>query len=230
VNGIESLVKLQETDQKIRAMTKEMADIPARKKSEQDRLEEHKKQVADKSLNLKHHQSELKKLELEVESRREKIRKLRQQQMELKTNKEFKAIESEVAAVEKDIIGLDDQQLSLMDQVEMARADLKEKEKALLEEEAAVKRDMTVWDQRGLEIAKALEAEKVVRAELVKAVDPAWLAPYERIFEKKDRALVPVDDGICGGCHMKLPPFLAHAARKQQNVVTCGFCGRMLYS
>jgi uncharacterized protein len=229
VNGIESLVRLQQADLKIRAMQKEVNDIPARKKREQERLEEHKKQVADQSQNLKHLQSELKKLELEGEARRERIRKLRQQQMELKTNKEFRTIESEVATVEKEILGLEDQQLVLMDQLEIAKGQLKEKEKALGEEESAVKRDMSVWDQRGAELTKELAVERGLRAELVKAVDAAWLAPYERIFEKKDRAIVPVEDGICGGCHMKLPPFVAHAARKQQNVVMCDFCGRMLY-
>lgn len=229
MNVIESLLKLQDSDRKVRAMEKELADIPARKNQEQERLALHKLQVEDKLKAQKHHQAELKKLELDVESFKEKIRKLRQQQMELKSNKEFKAVESEIAVIEGDIRGVEDKQLVLMDAIEHARGELKEKEKALAEEDAAVKRDMASWDGRAEELRKAADAEKAVRAELATHVDPAWLKPYERVFDRKGVALVPVQDGVCGGCHMQLPPFLVHEARKQASVVTCGFCGRMLY-
>jgi hypothetical protein len=230
VSQIDHLVRLQETDLKIRAMEKELADIPARKQLEQTRLEEHQKQLAARTDALKHAQADLKKLELDVESFREKIRKLRQQQLELKTNKEFQAVETEVATIERQITGVDDQQLVVMDRIEQLRAEVKERETALAAEDAAVKRDLAAWDLRATELARAVAAEKTVRAELAKAVEPAWLASYTRIFEKKDRALVPVEEGVCGGCHMKLPPYLVHDSRKRAAIVSCGFCGRMLYS
>lgn len=211
-------------------MEKELADIPVRRNLELQRLEEHKKQLAETSEALKRHQAELKKQELEVEARREKIRKLRQQQMELKTNKEFKAIETEIAAVEAEIGKFEDLELVAMDKIEGARSEVKEKEKALAAEEAVVKQDMATWDKRGAALGAEAATAKAERAELAKAVDPKWLQAYERIQERKDRALVRVDDGICGGCHMQLPPFLVHDARARQKIVTCGFCARMLYS
>jgi len=230
VNVIENLLKLQDADRKVRVMATELADIPARKAQEQERLALHKKQVHEQADVQKHHLAELKKLELDVESFKDKIRKLRQQQLELKSNKEFRAMESEISSIETDIRGVEDKQLTLMDTIEHARNELKEREKALSEEESAVKRDMSAWDTRAGELQQAVAAEKTVRTELAKHVDPAWLAPYERVFDRKDTALVEVRDGICGGCHMQLPPFLAHEARKQKSVVTCGYCGRMLYS
>ena len=45
---------------------------------------------------------------------------------------------------------------------------------------------------------------------------------------ERDRALVNVENGTCTGCHMKLPPYLIHQARKQTEIVFCGYCGRML--
>lgn len=229
VNVIENLLKLQDSDRKIRAMEKEMADIPARKAQEQERLALHKKQVDEQSHAGKQLQAELKKFELDGESFKDKIRKLRQQQMTLKSNKEFSAVDIEIAALEKDIRGVEDKQLALMDKIEIGRAELKAKENALAEEDSAVKRDMSVWDERAAELLKGVTAEKAERTELATHVAAAWLMPYERVFSRKDVALVPVQDGICGGCHMQLAPFLAHEARKQLSVVTCSFCGRMLY-
>lgn len=229
MNVIENLLKLQSSDQKIRAMEKEVADIPARKTQEQDRLSLHKKQLEEKSVVLKHHQAELKKLELDAESFKDKIRKYRQQQLELKSNKEFRAMESEIVTLEKEIRSVEDQQLAVMDKIEYARGEVKAKEKALGEEESSVKLDMVAWEGRTGELMQAVAAEKSVRAELATHVDTAWLTPYERVFVRKDVALVPVQDGVCGGCHMQLPPFLSHEARKKKSVVMCGYCGRMLY-
>jgi uncharacterized protein len=57
----------------------------------------------------------------------------------------------------------------------------------------------------------------------------SWLQAYERIFTRKDAALVPVEDGVCGGCHMTLPPSVVHQARRRNAAVACVYCGRLLY-
>ena len=46
---------------------------------------------------------------------------------------------------------------------------------------------------------------------------------------RHDAAVVPVQHGICGGCHLHIPPQLAHAARGGVELVTCDQCGRILY-
>ena len=49
------------------------------------------------------------------------------------------------------------------------------------------------------------------------------------IFPRKDRALVALEDGVCGGCHMQLPPYVVHATKKHSSIVLCEYCGRILY-
>jgi predicted nucleic acid-binding Zn-ribbon protein len=229
VDVIEKLLTLQEDDLKIRGMEKELRDIPVRKQREQARLDEHKKQVADAAQLVKERQAEIKRLQLEAEGAQDKIRKLRQQQLEIKTNKEFKAIETEVAALQDVIRKIEDGELDLMAQIEQAKESVKGTERALGDEEAAVKRDNLAWDKRAGEIEQDLAKIKAARAEKAKEIDAAWLGAYDRIFQRKDRALVALTDGICGGCHMKLPPFVGHDARRHTMMVTCSFCGRLLH-
>ena len=59
--------------------------------------------------------------------------------------------------------------------------------------------------------------------------DPEWLDRYDQVFGRKDKALVPIQDGVCSGCHMKLPPYIIHDAKKRAEMVSCEFCGRLLY-
>jgi predicted nucleic acid-binding Zn-ribbon protein len=116
-----------------------------------------------------------------------------------------------------------------MEQVEAARADVQEKKKALAEEEKAIQGDIVVLEQRLVQIGTELAKLKQERAEAAKEVDSQGLARYERIFKHKDRALVHIEEGVCGGCHMNLPPYVIHGAKKMDATVVCDFCGRMLY-
>jgi predicted nucleic acid-binding Zn-ribbon protein len=190
----------------------------------------HQKEREETVERLKHVQAEIKKLDLESETRREKIARLRRQQLELKTNKEFKTMESEIQGIETEISGIEDQELALMERVETARAELSRAEQALKEEEARVRSDAAALDERAAGISAALEKARGARDALAVDVDPEWLAAYTRIFQRKSLALVRIEDGICSGCHMKLPPYAQHDARKQSEMVVCTSCGRLLYS
>ena len=226
---IEKLLIVQEKDTRIRHMERELKDIPTRKGEEMARLEGHKKAAAEAKDALKAQQLALKKLEGDADGKRGQIVKLRQQQMSLKTNKEFKAMEDEIKGVEAGISGVEDQEIVFMEEQEKIKADIAEKEKALLEEEAVVLRDVKALDLRAAGIEREISDLRTAREESAKDIDKRWLAQYERIFAAKEPALVQLEDGICCGCHMKLPPSVVHEARRQTDMVTCNYCARLLY-
>lgn len=225
---VEKLLIVQDWDCRIRDIEKELTDIPARKELELARMEDHKKGLAEADLELKARQVDIKKLESEALAHQEKIAKFRQQQFEIKTNKEFKAIDGEIAVVQTAISGLEDKELELMENVEAAKARVAAGRKALAEEEAAVRNDVKTWDDRAIAMQKEVDEFREKRAAAAVDIPPDWLASYERIFQRKDKALVPVDDGICGGCHMQLPPFIIHGARQRTAMVYCTYCGRLV--
>jgi predicted nucleic acid-binding Zn-ribbon protein len=224
----ERLLTVQEFDLRIRAMERELRDIPVRQARERTRLDEHRARLAAAEERLKGKQAGIKKLDLESESQREKIDKFRRQQLELKTNKEFKAMESEIRNVEQEIGGIEDKELVLMEDVEQARADVRTLTAELGEANTQVERSVRELDERVKGMEQELGELREKRAAAAKEVDRGWLVQYERVFERKDNAFVALTDGICGGCHMKLPPAVAHATKKEE-VVTCPYCRRMLY-
>ena len=68
------------------------------------------------------------------------------------------------------------------------------------------------------------------REELASAVDLGVRARYERLAKSRgENVLVGVEHGVCGGCHMKLPPQTLVACQSDQDLVTCNSCGRILY-
>jgi predicted nucleic acid-binding Zn-ribbon protein len=228
---IDKLLTVQDIDVRIREIEKELEDIPARKEQELTRLHEHKDALAEAEEKLKAAQAEVNRLELETSSRNEKINKLRQQQFELKTNEQFKAMDAEIEGVKAEISKIEDQELALMDEVEEARKFVTEKSGALKEEEEAVETDIKVFDERASELEQEIESCRAEREEAAEGMNPEWMSYYVRVMEhRKDRALVPLESGVCGGCHMTLPPSLHHATRRRdEEMVVCNYCGRLLY-
>lgn len=227
---IEKLLVLQDRDRKIKQLTRESDDIPARKKLSETRLQEHKSALHAAQEELKRNAAAIKGVELEIETSRQRILKLREQQGNIKTNEEYRAIEREVAAAEKQIRDFEDREILLMEESEGLRANVSRMEQRLKQEESVVKSDSDVLEQRLQGILGEIKALKTERAGMVGDIDEAWLSRYERTFKHTgDFALVAVESGSCGGCHMKLQPQTVQDVKKNLNMICCTFCGRILY-
>ncbi len=226
---VDKLLDVQEKDVEIRQMEKEQKDIPARKKAEEERLAEHKATIDSAENLLKQKKTVVKDLELESDSCREKIQKLKKQQLDIKTNKEYRAMSAEIQGMEDRISEIEDRQLVAMEDVEKVKTEIQKRQETLSEEEEVLAEDLKELDSRAAEIETRLKAELQKRNELAKDIDKDWLQQYESIMKSKDRALVQLKDGVCGGCHMKLPTYVRHDAKKRLGMVRCDFCGRLLY-
>lgn len=228
---IEKMLILQDHDIRIRETERELKDIPERKREEDARLAGHRAEVVAAEAEHKSRLAAIKQFELDVQTRKEQILKLRRQQMDLKTNKEFATIESEIKTVELAIRGVEDQELDLMALVDEAARQLEARKQALKEEAVVVQRDVVAWDERARGLESELTVARQAREEVAKQITQTeWVTMYQRVFSRKDRAIVPLEEGVCGGCHMKLPPYVIHEVKRQNALVTCGYCGRMLYA
>jgi predicted nucleic acid-binding Zn-ribbon protein len=85
-----------------------------------------------------------------------------------------------------------------------------------------------LWEKAGLRIT-GVEQVRRVRMELAKSIPPRWLALYERVFSRYGRALVPVRDGTCLKCFVKLPTGATAMPAGADSIATCESCGCILY-
>ncbi len=231
MSTLEKLLNLQENDNRILQLERELKDIPERKKIEEARLESHRQSVSDSEEQLKSLQAKINELEVEGDSSKEKIAKLRQQQMELKTNKEFKAVESEIATLEKGIRALEDRELEFMSEADEIRSDLDGSKEELAREESSLKQDLAAWDERATSLEGELTQAQSDRDAAAGVVDDEELLEnYQRVHGRRENAIVQLVDGVCGGCNMKLPPSVSHIAKRNDGAATCDYCGRLLYN
>ncbi len=77
--------------------------------------------------------------------------------------------------------------------------------------------------------AKENEIKKL-RESIRKKIEPTLLIKYERIQKKyKLRAVAQVNDGVCYGCFATLPTSYISESDKNNKIITCPNCGRILY-
>lgn len=230
VEIINKLLIVQERDLRMMRYQREIDQIPARRKeieSEANHLreaalaikEEHKKILAD-----------IRKAELEVETVRQNIAKLREQQFQLKSNDEFKALNSEIAHMTADIKKFEEQAIALMEQDEAIQQKELCARNDLASFEVTIKERISALDIRKSNLEAEVRQLTSERANITKDIAGDHMRVYNRIIEnKKDQALVLVENSTCGGCHMHLPAQVICDIKKWSALITCSFCGRILY-
>jgi len=221
---------LQDRDRRRRRLESEVADIP----QQQRRLQEKASQLAAAAESLKqrtlHLESERKALELAVSSKQDFIGKCEASQSQTKSNEEYRRFAHQIETTRAEIHALEDRELVLMEQAEIAARELEGAQRAAAAEKAGVERQLSDLAARLVNLERDLDAVCDERDRLADAVEPGTLARYERLLDSRgDNIVVGVGGTICGGCHMKLPQQVFLMAKAQQDLVTCPMCSRILY-
>jgi predicted nucleic acid-binding Zn-ribbon protein len=224
------LLTLQERDQRIRAFQNELHAIP-----EEKRLKE--KQIADSAARLdkaktrmKEIEVERKKLEGDATVKRDAIARYRQQQFQTRKNEEFAALGHEIEAAEKAIVGIEDRELELMEEVERLKPAVAEAERQHTEEKAKLETQIAELGRKAENIQARVTELVAGRPALAEGLDEDLLDQYQRLFKSKNgSALVEIEHEVCTGCHMKVTTQVSLAVKADKVVVHCPNCGRILY-
>jgi uncharacterized protein len=227
---IEKLLIIQERDVRIMRCQREINAIPRRAKEIEDEAD-HAREALQKAKNeSKARQSEVKKAELEIETVRQKIAKLREQQFQIKSNEEFKTLNKEIALLNEDIKKMEEREIACMEQVENAQRDEVKAQKDLALMELTIKDRLQELQDRKASLEKEVQQFLSERDTVAKDVDKDIMPVYNRIMEnKKDAALVPAENSTCAGCHMHLQAQVICDLKRAAGLITCSFCGRILY-
>lgn len=227
---IEKLLILQDRDRRISKLKEELAHIPAERQQHESRLASTQTALEAAKHKIKQLESDRKKLELEVEAKKQLIEKYGLQQFQTKKNEEYRALAHEIEMCRDAIMKLDDQQLEIMEQTEAAQKELAAATQAAAEAKKVIDARLADLSTREQNLKKDLAHLESNRGELAAAVEEDTRARYERLARNKGHSVVVgIQHGVCGGCHMTLSRQVVVTCMQDQAVVTCPQCGRILY-
>ena len=227
---IEKLLTLQDRDRRLLNVKEQLARVIPEREMLQEKAADAKAGLDAVKTRTKQVESERKKLELEVDSKKTQIEKYSLQQFQTKKNEEYRALAHEIETCREAISKLEDQQLEFMEQAETLQ---KQVQAAIREAAEAVKlTEGQLKELAGREEALKTELAELEsnREQLTVGVDESILKRYERLLRNKgDSVVVGIQHGVCGGCHMKFPVQLVVSCQADRELVTCPNCGRILY-
>jgi len=230
LDTIEKLLILQDRDRKIHRVQHELAHIGPERESLRAKATTTQAQLETAKTRAKQIESDRKRLEIDVEEKKSQIEKYANQQLLTRKNEEYRALTHEIDTCKADITKIEDQEIVLMEQAEV----LQKEAGGLAREADEIKKlaegQIAQLNQREENLKKELAELEQGRTELAAAVEPAALNRYERLYKSKgDNVVVGVHHGVCGGCHMKLPPQILVTCQGGKEIMTCPNCGRILY-
>ncbi len=226
---IEQLLILQDKDQHLRRWRAEIKKMPADADAAKARLAAATAAVTAAKDEVNQNEIAIKNLEIQIQTRRDTIVKLKTQQFETRKNEEFTALAHETTRYEGDVAKLEDEEMVLMEGGEILKATLKEAQEHFKMMEGFVKEELGKIKERYLNVQSQIKEFEGIRAGLAAKVDTELLERYDRILLGKGEVIAELNDHVCAGCHMKVTAATFNDARAEKVITTCPNCGRIVY-
>ncbi len=227
---IKKLIELQQIDSGIYELSGEKERKPLEFEAEKQKLEQKKTKLKELRDELKSVEVERKNLEIDLESKQINVAKYESQLFQIKTNKEYNALQKEIDGLKADNSLIEDKILELLERIDTINNDIAREKETLKTEEDAFLEFRKRYEAQLEQLKEELSEFNKKREDAVLLIEPKTLAVYERILKNKDGlALVKVEDGACQGCFMSLPPQTINDLRMGERLVACENCTRLLY-
>lgn len=226
----EKLRSLQDILSKKFEIQNDIAETPKVLATKAELLNRMKKSYLDKSQEYKakiQYVEELRKKAIEAEMAREKF----EQQMDLiQTQREYEALDKEIkdsGEKEQDLRRDLQKEEQLLTEMKVGL----EKEEAMIhkQEEEVQKEQSKIKDalqEKGKQLKSLEKKEKTITPGL----DEEILFKFERIIRSKaGLGIVPIEHGVCNGCHMILTVQYVNDVRQGDGIMFCPYCSRILF-
>jgi predicted nucleic acid-binding Zn-ribbon protein len=230
-NRLRLLYGLQRVDSSLDELHELKGDLPHIVEVLEKKLRDREQQRKTLEATVKSSIIRRDQVDLEIVTTKGKIEKYKEQQFQIKTNKQYDALTREIDLSQERITSLEKEMESLEGKTSIAKSDLE----ALLPELEELTKELEERQAELDHVNKEHEDEELKlkheREKFTVRIEKADLKQYERIRKALGgKAVVPIRRNACGGCFKRLPPQVSVELRKNATVMICEHCGRLLVS
>jgi predicted nucleic acid-binding Zn-ribbon protein len=224
------LIRLQEVDTRAAEAAGRIASAPARIAALDATLAAARDAVARAKQSLADNQTARRAIEKDLAVVQQRLSKFKDQLMEVKTNREYHAIQSEIATAGAEVGKFEDQILVRMVEADELSAALRSAEQALKTEEARVGVELAAIERDAKDMQALSETLVQERQALVAEMDRRAVELFERVSKSRHGlAVVPARDERCSECHVRLRPQVFNSVRQNDQIIQCDSCQRILF-
>jgi len=228
---LDALEALQAIDLEKAAVVAEAAELPARRAEIDAKVKEARRGFDEQRLRLEANERERRGLDQVLQMERDKVKKWEGRLSDIKTPREYAALNREIEISKKQNEHSNEQIKELTRVAAEIQQAMDAAEEAMLEREEEAGAQRQAIEARQAEIDERLRSFDARRAEAAKGVEPGLLQRYESLRRRRPGpAIAQVVAGACRGCHRNIPPMLVVTLARANSIETCPSCHRIIYS
>jgi predicted nucleic acid-binding Zn-ribbon protein len=224
------LVRLQEIYSSISAAIAERNAPPAEIRELQEANRLRQKELDEMERQMAAHEEEIKEVQKKQAEWELELVHFQKQKSMVSNEREFTAVISEIDYANKAIDEAATRRKELEAAIAAIESEIEERRKARPEEESAHKDVVEGWEKRKEELLKVIHELSAEAKKVEAEIQPKHRARFLRLLESKQgRAVSAVVDGSCSLCHFELRPHLQQRVRRNDEIIDCEHCHRILY-
>lgn len=226
---LDLLIRLQVVDTEIAGLQKKLDAIPRAVEKRRDTYLEAGRALEAAREELAEARKEHRQAEGKLDAHLDKIRKINEQTGMVKTNKEYQALLVEIENLKKEQDGCEERILELMEQAGDVERKIKVAEGEVAREKASFQREETRLLAEGERLKAELQRIEADREKLVRGVEKENIQTYNRVKAFRGDAVAQVENELCLGCRVTIPPQKYADVIMMTSIETCAHCQRILY-
>lgn len=228
---IERLLILQDRDIKRLNLIHSLEAVPAEVAKANARIAQIRDRIDAGKRELQGLQVRAKDLQGRVVATEEQVVRYKTQQLQVKKNEEYQALNHEIESAQAMIGTLEDEELTLLLDIDTRREELAAEQNTAQGEIDLLEKEIATLREREANLAAQRTETEAAAAEAGQAVAAAYMEAYGRVGQRRARQpwVVELTEHKCGGCRLKVSGEVASRVRDADAPVHCDSCGRILY-
>jgi predicted nucleic acid-binding Zn-ribbon protein len=227
---LERLIRLQDLDNAVEHARRQIAEIPGRIDALDTRLADRDRAVAEARAALEANRAVRRGLDRDLAAVQSRLTRFKDQLMQVKTNREYQAMQTEIVTAEREAQALEDRMLERMLEADELTATVRSAEADLAAEQKAVAEERVALDEERAGLTRELERAAARRVELTREIPAHLLELFDFVARgRKGVAVTEARAGHCGVCNVRLRPQVFNEVRTNESIIQCESCQRILY-
>jgi len=224
------LIELQKMESTAGCITARKKDLPVQMAELETKFKEYHAGVETMREQLEGLRKRRRDKDNQLHIGQETLKRTRDRLLDVKTNKEYQSILKEIETFETKNSHMEDEIISLLDELDLLEKAVKTKEEELEAQCRRYEEEKTKMTEELSSLVGELDVCVRKSGELRKNISADILRKYQQIKNAaRGVAVVSCWKEICNGCHMSIPPQLYNELQKSVALVTCPNCSRIIY-
>ena len=227
---LQRLIRLQQLDDRIVELQQRVLAVPDEIESQGKSLQESRDAVERLREQADGKARAQRRLEGEVELLQQQLSRYQEQLMDVKTNREYRAMRHEIAGVRARISSKEDEILEIMLALDELDDQTREARRVAEERASEVSSRQQELETFAASSETNMAGFEQERNRLTRDLPEPLLEQYRRIASANNgQALAQVSGQSCQACNLRLRPQLFTEVKTGLKIFTCETCNRILY-